>query len=191
MIDARDVLADLDSYAAADERERESLEKIRKLLRKARDPFARGQTRHVTGSAVVARPSGEPFLLVHHRRLDRWLQPGGHVEAADASVFDTARREASEETGLTRLAAPLGPRVLDLDVHRIPARPGRPAHVHHDLRYLLTTRQRELSAALEEVHRAAWFSLEEALAAGVDHSLARALAKARARLVGRASTAPG
>lgn len=191
MIDSRRLLAELDGYAAADARERESLERIRKLLESARDPFTREETRHVTGSGVVARPSGEAFLLVHHRRLERWLQPGGHVEEGDASVFETARREAAEETGLARLAAPLLSRLLDLDVHPIPARPGWPAHVHYDLRYLFTTAEQALSPALAEVRRAAWFSFEEARSAGVDGSLLRALAKARALLAGRAPTESG
>ena len=64
------------------------------------DPFARDNPDgHVTGSAVVARPDGSAFLLVLHRKLGRWLQPGGHTEESDASVFGTALREAREETG--------------------------------------------------------------------------------------------
>jgi 8-oxo-dGTP pyrophosphatase MutT (NUDIX family) len=185
VISAGALLADLEAYRPADDRERSSLERIRALLRAAPDPFTRAATDHVTGSAVVARPAGEGFLLIHHRRLDRWLQPGGHVEAEDASVFEAARREAREETGVAALDAPLGPGVLDVDVHPIPPRPDRPAHVHFDLRYLLTTAEESLAVQAEEVRRAGWFSLEEALAAGVDASLARALRKARAALSAR------
>jgi 8-oxo-dGTP pyrophosphatase MutT (NUDIX family) len=179
------LLEDLESFRPSDESERASLESIRTLLKTAADPFTRLLTDHVTGSAVVARPSGEAFLLVYHRRLERWLQPGGHVEEGDASIFETARREAREETGVAELAAPLGARVLDVDVHPIPRRPDRPAHVHFDLRHLLTTVEETFVVQVEEVRRAAWFSYEEALAAGVDASLERALHKARTALGAR------
>ncbi len=182
MIEVSRLVAGLAAYRPEDPSESRSLERIRTLLHSAADPFTRQERNHVTGSAVVARPNGEAFLLVHHRRLDRWLQPGGHVEAEDASVFETARREAREETGVLALDAPVGPRVLDVDVHPIPARANRPAHVHFDLRYLLTTREKGFSVQAEEVRQAAWFTLPEALAAGVDASLARALRKARSAL---------
>ena len=185
MIAREDLDRALAAHRADGAAEEDSLARIRALLREAPDPFTRAVRDHVTASAVVARPDGGAFLLVHHRRLDRWLQPGGHVEPEDASVFDAALREAREETGVEDLAAPLGGRVLDVDVHPIPARPDRPAHVHFDLRHLLTTTATRFAVAAEEVRRAAWFTFDEALAAGADASLARALRKARALLGGR------
>ena len=182
MIDRTELLALLDAHGAGDDAERRSLERIRVLVGSAPDPFTRAVRDHVTGSAVVARPDGRTFLLVHHRRLDRWLQPGGHVEEGDDSVFETARREAAEETGARSLEAPFGPRILDVDVHPIPASADRPEHVHFDLRHLLTTSQETFEVQAAEVRRAAWFDLEEALAAGVDASLERALRKAAALL---------
>ena len=183
MIAREELLDRLDSFRPEDAGERESLERIRELVRKAADPFTRAVRDHVTASAVVARPDGGRFLLVHHRRLDRWLQPGGHVEPEDPSVYAAAVREAQEETGVREFESPAGPAVLDVDVHPIPARAGRPEHVHFDLRHLLTTAQEDVSAAApEEVRAARWFSLEEALAAGVDASLERALRKARRAL---------
>jgi 8-oxo-dGTP pyrophosphatase MutT (NUDIX family) len=172
------LLEELARHVPADAREGACLEQIRTLVSTAPDPFTREQRDHVTGSAVIAKSGGEAFLLIHHRRLDRWLQPGGHVDPGDASVFEAARREAREETGVSTFEAPCGPLVLDIDVHPIPASADRPAHVHFDLRYLLTTCEESLTVQAEEVRRAAWFSLEEALSAGIDASLARALRKA-------------
>jgi 8-oxo-dGTP pyrophosphatase MutT (NUDIX family) len=184
VISAEDLDRRLAAYRPDGAAEEESLARIRALLRAAPDPFTRAARDHVTASAVVARPDGSAFLLVHHRRLERWLQPGGHVEPDDASVFDAARREAREETGVEDLAAPFGDLVLDVDVHPIPARAGRPAHVHFDLRHLLTATATRFAVAEEEVRRAEWFSLEEARASDVDESLSRALGKARALLGG-------
>ena len=127
---------------AADAREAESLARIRRFLAAPHDPFERDNPEgHVTGSAVVARPDGSAFLLVLHRKLGRWLQPGGHTEESDASVFDTALREAREETGLAAFEVPLEDAILDVDVHPIPARGRDAAHLHFDVRYLLVTRR--------------------------------------------------
>jgi 8-oxo-dGTP pyrophosphatase MutT (NUDIX family) len=177
------VLEELSAYRPENEEERESLAKISALLRGADDPFTRNNPDHVTGSAVVARPDGSAFLMVFHRRLKRWLQPGGHVEPGDTSVLDTAMREAREETGVTALEVANGGRILDLDVHPIPATAKRPAHVHYDLRYLGTTRGDATVAEPLEIEKVGWFAWDEALAAGVDESLARALRKARRLLV--------
>jgi 8-oxo-dGTP pyrophosphatase MutT (NUDIX family) len=77
-------------------------------------------------------------LLLHHARLGRWLQPGGHAEPSDATPLAGALRELHEESGLAD-ASPLcgahGSALVDLDVHEIPARGEEPAHLHFDLRY--------------------------------------------------------
>src|SRR5713101_3757178 len=79
------------SYGAAGESERASLERIREFLTRSPDPFSRSNPEgHVTASAVVARRGDAAFLLVWHLKLDRWLQPCGHLEPSDASVFAAA-----------------------------------------------------------------------------------------------------
>ena len=72
------------------------------LLECSPDPFSREQFTpgHVTCTGLVLAPDGERLLLVHHRRLDRWLLPGGHVEPDDAAIWHAARREVTEETGV-------------------------------------------------------------------------------------------
>ena len=111
-----------------------SLELILTLLQWSPDPFSRNQFTpgHITCTGLVLAADGERMLIVHHRRLDRWLLPGGHVEADDAEIWDTARREVVEETGahLTPSSAPV---LASLDVHGIPARKGEPYHLHHDI----------------------------------------------------------
>jgi 8-oxo-dGTP pyrophosphatase MutT (NUDIX family) len=179
---AGDLAAALAEYSPADAEEQESLRRVRDLLSHAADPFTRDVPDHVTASALIARPGGGAFLLVHHRRLDRWLQPGGHVEPEDVSVFEAARREAVEETGVTLLDAPFGSRVLDVDVHPVPRRGGKPGHVHHDIRFLLTSTATEVTPAPSEVRDARWFGAADALREGGDASVQRALRKAIALL---------
>ena len=116
---------------------------------------------HVTGSAFVVCPRTGLVLLHHHRRLDAWLQLGGHDEG-ERDPRATALREAAEESGLGDLAL-LSDEILDLDVHPIPAGKGEPPHLHHDVRYTLAT------AMPGAIHRDAaesldlrWFTLAEA-----------------------------
>ena len=182
-----DLARALEDHAAADARESESLSWIRRFLASPADPFARENPEgHVTASAVVARPDGSAFLVVFHRKLSRWLQPGGHTERGDASAFDTALRETREETGIARFEAPLGRAIFDVDVHAIPAHGRDPAHHHFDVRFLLTSAgELDPDAAEDPSRPMRWMSLEESRSAGVDPSLARALEKARAILAAR------
>ena len=184
-MDREELVRALAGYAPEDAADAASLDRLRRFVGGPTDPFARENPEgHVTGSAVVARPDGSEFLLVLHRKLSRWLQPGGHTEDADASVFDTALREAREETGIARLEAPFGRAILDVDVHAIPARGKDPAHSHFDVRYLFVTRDDARPEASEDPTRPLrWASLEDALSLGVDASLTRALRKARAQLL--------
>lgn len=89
---------------------------------------------HLTGSAVVIDPSRSATLLIHHRKLGLWLQPGGHADG-EGDLGLVALREAEEETGLTGLS--LVTPAIDLDIHEIPARGDEPAHLHLDVRYLV------------------------------------------------------
>src|SRR5262249_25679492 len=130
----RTALAD---YAPSDERERAFRERMLALC-DSPEPFSRTAFTpgHFTASAFVLSPDRRRLLVVFHRKLGRWLQPGGHIEPVDASIIDAARREVEEETGVHgTIAAASG--VFDIDVHDIPARRDEAAHEHFDLRVLL------------------------------------------------------
>lgn len=92
---------------------------------------------HLTTSAVVATPDYEKLLLIYHEKLQRWLQPGGHIEPEDESLERAALRELNEETAIALGIKDLHQHsIFDLDVHPIPARGAEPAHLHYDLRFL-------------------------------------------------------
>jgi len=185
-VDRRDLISALEGYAPASPEEAASLDRIRRFVAAPGDPFVRANPEgHVTGSAVVARPDGSAFLLVHHRKLRRWLQPGGHTDSTDASVYDAALREAREETGISRFGVPIADAILDVDVHAIPAHGNDPAHSHFDVRYLLTSQETVHAENAEDPARPMrWMTLDEARSRGADASLLRALEKARAILSG-------
>ena len=116
-------------------------------------------TGHITGSAWIVSPDRQQLVLIHHRKLDRWLQPGGHADG-DPDVAAVALREAREETGLTTLRPVSdtgeGPPIFDVDVHTIPARGTVPEHLHYDIRFLLEADPEEPFGVSAEVTNIRW-----------------------------------
>lgn len=180
----------LREHVPADATERAHLRRIRDFVGRWDDPFDRRlSVGHLTGSAFIVDPAGR-LLLTRHRRLGLWIQLGGHAEL-ERDAGAVALREAVEESGLPDLRFHPSlldrqgrPRLLDVDVHRIPPRPGEPEHDHLDLRFLLCTdcperarRQEEESQALE------WVALSEARRRCLD-DMGRALSRTE-RLTGR------
>ncbi|HTS81058.1 MAG TPA: NUDIX hydrolase [Myxococcaceae bacterium] len=167
----------------ADDKERADLALMQAQRALLPEPLSRTQRgAHFTGSAVVS--DGRRVALVHHRKLGRWLQPGGHVESADGEdLLATALREAAEETGCPMVPHPTAPRPLDVDVHPIPSRGTEPAHLHLDVRFLvLTDRPEALREDPAESAGVRWFDLEEALHRAGTDEMRRLLTKARAVL---------
>lgn len=126
---------------------------------------------HLTGSAWLVGADGARVLLTHHRKLDRWLQLGGHADG-DVDLVRVARREAEEESGLRGLV--IEREIFDLDRHEIPARPGEPAHWHYDVRYVVRAAQSETFIVGDESHALAWRDIAALAAdATADESLRR------------------
>ncbi|MGH8028541.1 MAG: NUDIX hydrolase [Arenimonas sp.] len=108
---------------------------------------------HLTGSAWVVSADRQRTLLMHHRKLDRWLQPGGHADG-DTDLARVALREAEEETGLRDLV--VEGEVFDLDRHAIPARGAEPEHWHYDVRFVVRATGSEEFVVNAESHALAW-----------------------------------
>jgi RimJ/RimL family protein N-acetyltransferase len=147
-----------------------------RLADELEQPLSRDQARaHFTASALVVDASCDRTCLVEHVKLARLLQPGGHIEATDASLEVAALREAREETGLALELHPHAPRPFDLDIHEIPARPGEPAHLHLDVRYLVIGRGEPHAGA-------AWHPLGSVGDGSVDRLAAKAARYRSARV---------
>jgi 8-oxo-dGTP pyrophosphatase MutT (NUDIX family) len=114
---------------------------------------------HVTGSAWVVNEPGTHVLLTHHRKLNMWIQLGGHADG-DADVQRVSRREAAEESGLMQLV-PAVEGLFDVDIHAIPARGDEPEHFHYDARYAFRAAGSDRFTVTEESHALAWIPLDE------------------------------
>ena len=129
------------------------------LLDDPEDPFLRERLAgHFTASAWLVDRAGARVLLTHHRKLDRWLQLGGHADG----VRDFARvalTEAEEESGLADLS--VAPGIFDLDAHEIPEHKGVPAHVHYDVRFIVRANGNEDFVVSDESHALAWRAIAE------------------------------
>ena len=144
------------------------------------DPFTRDRLAgHFTASSWLVDGSGGRVLLTHHRKLERWLQLGGHADG-DRDLARVALREAEEESGLTGLTVEAG--IFDLDRHWIPERGTVPGHWHYDVRYVVHCGASEDYVVSDESHDLAWRAITAiAEDAGADESMRRMAAKWFAR----------
>ncbi|MEO6600633.1 MAG: NUDIX hydrolase [Polyangiaceae bacterium] len=138
---------------------------------------------HFTASAFVLSPDRRDLVLIHHKKLGIWVQPGGHVELSDPDLMSAARREVFEEVGLEELEPfpALSSPIFDVDIHMIPARKQEPAHEHFDVRFAFVAKTRELVHS-EEVMDLRWVPLGDVEQMGCDESVLRAVKKLRSLL---------
>ncbi len=179
----RPLLRLLSRYADRYPDDRERVERVRCFVQAHDDCFERSCLEgHVTASSWILSPDQRCVLLVHHRKLDCWLQPGGHADG-DPDVLRVALREAREESGMARfeLVETDGAVLpLDVDVHAIPERPGEPAHFHYDVRFLLVAAPGQVPTASGESNALRWFERETIEQCLREESLLRMERKARA-----------
>ena len=171
----------LDRYAERHPAEADVVARFRALLAAREDCFERRCTEpgHITGSAWILSPQEDAVLLTHHRKLDLWVQLGGHADG-DADTHRVALREGVEESGIEGLVSYDAATPFDLDIHVIPARRDEPAHEHFDVRYAFRAAHRSFTVT-EESHDLAWVPLDDLASVTDDESVLRMARKWRDR----------
>ncbi|HEY0502153.1 MAG TPA: NUDIX hydrolase [Lysobacter sp.] len=151
----------MQDYAARWPDEAVAVAQFAELLDDAQDPFERARLAgHFTASSWLVDGTATRVLLTHHRKLERWLQLGGHADG-DRDLARVALREAEEESGLTGLR--VEPELFDLDRHWIPERKDVPGHWHYDARYVVRAGENEDYVVSDESHDLAWRAIEAIL----------------------------
>lgn len=188
------LIAVLDEYETLYPDEIFVIDRIRGLVTEHGNCFGRTcMPGHITGSAWIVSADFSLTLMTHHRKLDRWLQLGGHADG-ETAPHRVALREAREESGINDFRFFLhGGRLLplDVDVHVIPARGDEPAHEHHDLRYLLIASTGETIRVSPESHALRWFTSEELAGVTREESVWRMHRKAAVWLCDRSRSEVG
>ncbi|MFH1851817.1 MAG: NUDIX hydrolase [Candidatus Neomarinimicrobiota bacterium] len=169
-------MAQLQLYQPVDTDDRRTRQRIMDFINS--DPSCGDRTNlsgHLTASAWIIDRDHTSALLTHHRKLDIWIQCGGHADG-ELDLLRVASREAREETGLVSLES-LSPAIFDVDVHTIPANGTEPRHFHYDVRYLFQAEKTEPLTCSEESQQLAWISLEEIAHYYSERSLLRMVEK--------------
>ncbi len=154
-MDRMALLLALQAYYTSFEEEKAFIPRFKSLLSNFENCYERTLlSGHMTGSAWIVDRNGSEALLVHHKKLNRWLQPGGHADGEE-NIIDVARKEAEEETGFMSLKLH-SPEIFDIDIHVIPARKNEVAHFHHDIRFMFVADNKEDFAVSEESNEVSW-----------------------------------
>lgn len=111
---------------------------------------------HITGSAWLINKAGDKALLLHHRKLDKWFQLGGHADG-DSDILSVAIKETREESGIQNIE-PVMNQIFDIDIHKIPANHKEKEHFHYDVRFLLQVKSDEDFIQNQESKELRWIS---------------------------------
>ncbi len=166
------LLEKLDNYHPSDASEVEARLRMISFVKENPDCFQRHlKIGHITGSAWLMSRDGRRVLLTHHRKLNKWLQLGGHADG-DSNILAVALREAKEESGIENILA-VTEDVFDLDIHEIPPHGQEPAHWHYDVRFLFRVEGDDTFIVSEESHELAWVTPDQLHALDTDASVQR------------------
>lgn len=175
----RQLLDLLQNYESVHRQEHETVSRFRDFVESHADCFHRSQLAgHVTGSAWLVNRKGSHVLLTHHRKLNIWVQLGGHADG-DSNVLEVALREAREESGI-KLIETISERIFDIDIHQIPARGDEPEHYHYDVRYALQAAGSDTYSVSEESHALEWVEIAKMHERTNEESMRRMACKWRA-----------
>lgn len=153
------ILNDLQIYQSVNPKEHTLVKRVTAFIEQTPGCFNRSQVDgHITGSAWIVN-NKQQVLLTHHKKLNIWIQLGGHADG-NPSVMDVAMMEAKEESGLKHLTL-LSETIFDIDVHLIPANKKESSHYHYDIRYLISAGQSAQFNMSDESIDMEWINIDQ------------------------------
>ncbi|MDP1974627.1 MAG: NUDIX hydrolase [Alphaproteobacteria bacterium] len=166
----------LNNYFPEDINEINYKQRILDFLSTHQNPFARSlKIGHFTASAFLLNTDKTKFLLMHHKKINLWLQPGGHCDG-NPDVLAVAIKEAQEESGIMEII-PISTKIFDIDIHTFPGSEKDPEHYHYDVRFLLKTVGNDHFIQNEESHALRWVDLYSSSELSLEHSIKRMVHK--------------
>jgi 8-oxo-dGTP pyrophosphatase MutT (NUDIX family) len=153
------LIEQLSAYQSTFLEEQHMVKEFLKLLHSSRCYFRDHLPGHLTGSAWIVDETSSHILLLHHAKLNKWLQPGGHADG-DENIYAVALREAEEETGLKEFKV-LKSGIFDVDIHPIPARKDFPEHLHFDVRFIFQATKSSVIRVSDESHDVKWIPIQD------------------------------
>ena len=150
----------LEHYQTTEQNEQEMVAETINFIQDNPNCFERAlQIGHITGSAWIIDETKQYALLMHHQKLDRWFQPGGHADG-ESNILEVAIKEATEETGLSIIKT-LSNSIFDVDIHLIPENKKEAAHFHYDIRFLFEADKETVLKINSESKELKWIKLVE------------------------------
>ena len=163
----------LKKYIEIFPKEEEELYELSLLIKSNKDNYNNLFNRknfdgHITASGYIYSKNQKKILLLEHKALKKYLQPGGHVELFDNDIIDAAKREILEETGIKELELiniSINTNVpFDINTHIIPKneKKNEDEHYHHDFRYLfIVDKTEDIEIDLQESNSYKWVDIQE------------------------------
>jgi 8-oxo-dGTP pyrophosphatase MutT (NUDIX family) len=174
------ILRQLARYSDKHPEEADTVDRFAEFVSENKDCFQRSLAEgHITGSAWVVDRTGNKVLLTHHRKLNKWLQMGGHADG-EPDILSVALREVEEESGLERVR-PISREIFDIDIHLIPERGAEAPHFHYDLRFALENTGSEAYSLSDESHALRWIAITNVCKFTNEESMLRMVRKWLAR----------
>lgn len=162
----------LKDYRARFPQEQLACQRLIDFVRRQPECFERSLAEgHITGSCWLVDNQGERVLLTLHRKLNRWLQLGGHADGV-SDVLLVALKEAREESGIKDIQV-CSPMLFDIDIHKIPERGQEAAHYHYDCRFALQTSGNENYRISDESHDLKWITIDDLATVTTEESMLR------------------
>ncbi len=147
----------LSSYALHFPEEEILKQEMISFIKKNEHCFERSlEAGHITASSWILNYDRSKALLMHHKKLDKWLQLGGHCDG-DHNTLKVALKEAQEESGIADIM-PIRNNIFDIDIHFIPANAQEKGHYHYDIRYLLQITKDQLAPGNDESNALRWIT---------------------------------